>query len=39
MEFLPQEISGTKFFEPGNNSREEELRKYLRALWKEKYGY
>lgn len=39
MEFLPGEISGTKFFEPGNNPREEELRKYLRALWKEKYGY
>ncbi|MCI0750318.1 MAG: replication-associated recombination protein A [Flammeovirgaceae bacterium] len=39
MEFLPEEIKGTKFFEPGNNPREEELRKYLRNLWKEKYGY
>lgn len=39
MEFLPEEIAGTKFYEPGNNPREEELRKYLRALWKEKYGY
>lgn len=39
MEFLPEAISGTKFYEPGNNSREEELRKYLRMLWKEKYGY
>ena len=38
-EFLPDEIKGTKFYEPGNNSREEELRKYLRSLWKEKYGY
>ena len=39
MEFLPDAIKGTKFYEPGNNAREEELRKYLRSLWKEKYGY
>lgn len=39
MEFLPEKISGQKFYEPGNNPREEELRKYLRSLWKEKYGY
>jgi putative ATPase len=39
MEFLPDEIKGTKFYDPGNNAREEELRKYLRSLWKEKYGY
>lgn len=38
-EFLPDEVKGTKFYEPGNNAREEELRKYLRSLWKEKYGY
>ena len=38
-EFLPDKISTTKFYDPGNNPREEELRKYLRGLWKEKYGY
>jgi putative ATPase len=38
-EFLPDEIKGTQFYDPGNNPREEELRKYLRNLWKEKYGY
>lgn len=38
-EFLPDQIKGTKFYEPGNNAREEELRKYLRSLWREKYGY
>jgi putative ATPase len=38
-EFLPDKISGKKFYEPGKNPREEELRKYLRGLWKEKYGY
>jgi putative ATPase len=38
-EYLPTEISGTVFYEPGKNSREEELRKFLRSLWKEKYNY
>jgi putative ATPase len=38
-EFLPTEIEGTKFYEPGNNPREEELRKFLKGLWKAKYGY
>ena len=39
MEFLPREIESTKLYDPGKNAREEELRKRLRALWKEKYGY
>ena len=38
-EFLPAAIAGTKFYNPGNNPREEELRKQLRAKWKKKYGY
>jgi putative ATPase len=38
-EYLPKEISGTKFYEPGKNAREEELRKFLRGLWKDKYNY
>ena len=38
-EFLPDEIKGTVFYEPGKNPREEELRRYLKILWKEKYGY
>jgi putative ATPase len=38
-EFLPDKLRGTKFYDPGRNAREEELRKYLRSLWKEKYGY
>jgi putative ATPase len=38
-EFLPKEISGTKLYDPGNNSRENEMRTTLRILWKEKYGY
>jgi putative ATPase len=38
-EYLPKEISGTKFYDPGKNAREEELRKFLKNLWKEKYNY
>jgi len=38
-EFLPKEISGAKLFNPGNNVRENELRKFLKDKWKEKYGY
>ena len=38
-EYLPEKIAGTKFYEPGRNAREEELRKYLRSLWKDKYHY
>ncbi len=38
-EFLPEKIAGTKFYEPGNNARENELRKWLKALWKGKYKY
>jgi len=38
-EYLPKEISGTKFYDPGKNAREEELRKFLKNLWNDKYGY
>ena len=38
-EYLPDAISGTTFFEPGKNLREEELRKFLKILWKDKYKY
>lgn len=38
-EYLPNEIAGIKLFEPGKNAREEELRKFLKSLWGDKYGY
>lgn len=38
-EFLPEDIKGTVFYDPGKNPREEELRKFLRSLWKNKYNY
>ena len=38
-EFLPKELSNTKFYDPQNNPTEEKLRKQLKENWKEKYGY
>jgi putative ATPase len=38
-EYLPKEIAGNAFYEPGQNVREEELRKFLKKLWKDKYNY
>jgi putative ATPase len=37
--FLPEEIKGTKFFEPGANPKEEEIRKRLSAMWRDIYNY
>lgn len=38
-EFLPQEITNTKLYEPGSNNAEDKLRQSLREKWKGKYGY
>lgn len=38
-EFLPAALSGKKFYDPGDNPRENEIRARMRKLWKEKYGY
>ncbi|MGV3529304.1 MAG: replication-associated recombination protein A [Flavisolibacter sp.] len=38
-EFLPEALKGTTFYDPGKNPREEELRRFLKNLWKDKYGY
>jgi putative ATPase len=37
--FLPEEIKGTRFFEPGSNQKEEEIRKRLSNMWKDIYDY
>nr|HPI79931.1 replication-associated recombination protein A [Cyclobacteriaceae bacterium] len=39
MEFLPDEVKGTKFYDPGQNPRENELRVFLKKLWGKKYDY
>jgi len=38
-EFMPEELSGTTFYDPGNNSRENAQRDFLKNRWKDKYGY
>ncbi len=38
-EYLPEEIKGTKLYDPAHNAAEDRLREYLRRCWKEKYGY
>jgi putative ATPase len=38
-EYLPNEIKGTKFYEPGNNPKEAGLRSFLKDKWKDKYDY
>ena len=38
-EFLPDALRGIKFYEPGQNPREEETRRLLRSRWGQKYGY
>jgi putative ATPase len=38
-EFMPDEIKGLKLYDPGDNARENELRRYLGGKWKGKYNY
>ncbi len=38
-EFLPEAISGTRLFEPGQNAREAEMRTQLKRWWNDHYGY
>jgi len=38
-EFFPETLSGTTLYNPGNNSRENEMKNRLRNLWKGKYNY
>ncbi|MCR9287226.1 MAG: replication-associated recombination protein A [Bacteroidetes bacterium] len=39
LEFMPEEIKGTKFWEPGKNTTEEKIRQKMKGFWKEKYNY
>jgi putative ATPase len=38
-EFLPEEISGTTFYEPGNNAPENKVKSTLHAMWSKRYNY
>ncbi|MBN9312976.1 MAG: AAA family ATPase [Chryseobacterium sp. 39-10] len=37
LEFLPDEVKGSKFYQPGNNSTEKKIEESLRKKWKDKY--
>lgn len=37
LEFLPEEIKGTKFYEPGNNTTENKIAAELKKKWNGKY--
>jgi len=37
--YLPEDIKGTVFYEPGQNAKEEEFRKYLKKIWESFYPY
>ncbi|HEY0977457.1 MAG TPA: replication-associated recombination protein A [Flavobacteriales bacterium] len=37
-EFLPEAISGKRFYTPGDNRKEQEFAAYLDRVWKQKYG-
>ncbi|MFD2519551.1 replication-associated recombination protein A [Emticicia soli] len=39
LNFLPDDLKGTKLYDPGNNARENEIRRQLQAWWAEWYGY
>lgn len=38
-EYLPTPLTNTPFYQPGNNARENEIKKFLNERWKGKYGY
>jgi putative ATPase len=38
-EFLPEALSGTRFYAPGQNASEAKIQERLRGWWGEKYGY
>jgi putative ATPase len=38
-EFMPNEVAGTTFYIPGNNTKENQLRNFLKSLWGDKYKY
>ncbi|MCB0462245.1 MAG: replication-associated recombination protein A [Flavobacteriaceae bacterium] len=38
-EFMPESIKNTKLYDPGNNTRENTLRDFLKKRWKDKYDY
>lgn len=38
-EFLPTELSHETFWKPAENKREDDTKKYMQSLWKDKYSF
>ena len=38
-EFMPEGLENSKFYRPGDNSRENAQKEFLKQRWKDKYGY
>ena len=38
-DYLPDDLQGEVFYQPGNNPREQALREYLKKLWGNRYNY
>lgn len=38
-EFMPESLENKKLYQPGNSAREQELQRYLKTNWKNKYNY
>ena len=38
-EFMPEDLKGSKLYDPGNNTRENSQREFLKERWKDKYEY
>ena len=35
--YLPEDLSGTDYYTPGSNAREEAIKNFLKPRWKDKY--
>jgi putative ATPase len=38
-EFLPEQLSGTSFFQPGSSPKEQEIAQQIKKWWQEKYKF
>jgi putative ATPase len=38
-EFMPEKLKGSSIYIPGNNPKENQLKEYLKTLWKDKYDF
>ena len=34
-----KDLEGFRFYDPGENTKEDQIRKFLKSRWRDKYGY